>query len=281
MDGVKALQRELASCTDTVCDVRLFSGRNAMVKTICGERELAFSPDAKGLLEVVQQLCDHMLRLSPEKTAQGFITLRGGHRMGLCGRVTQQNGQLTLQEVGSACIRVAHEIKGCGRQTAKLFLQERQGMLICGVPGSGKTTLLRDTVRLISDGGVAVGLCDERSEVAACVQGEAQLDVGLRTHVLDACPKAQALHWLLRGMCPEVLAMDELYGEGECEAVRDAAACGVPVLTTVHAGNPAELLRRAGVRALLEENVFHQVIFVCNRQVERIASREEMVCCAR
>lgn len=275
------MQRELKSCADTLCDVRLFAGRNAIATTTFGERKLAFSPDAQCLLETVQQLCDHMLRLSPEKTAQGFITLRGGHRMGLCGRITQREGQLTLQEIGSACIRVAHEIKGCGTQTVQMFLQERRGMLICGVPGSGKTTLLRDTVRLISDGGMAVGLCDERGEVAACVQGIPQLDVGARTHVLDGCPKAQALRWLLRGMSPKVLAMDELYGADECRAVREAAACGVPVLTTVHAGTPAELLCRAGVKALLEENAFRQVIFVHSRQVERILSPEEILCCAR
>lgn len=281
MDGVKQLQKELACDADKLCDVRLFAGKNGLAKTTEGERELAFLPDEKCLLDTVQQLCDHMLRLSPEKTAQGFITLRGGHRMGLCGRVTQRDGQLVLQEIGSVCIRVAHEIKGCGEIVAAIFAKEPQGMLICGVPGSGKTTMLRDAVRMISDGGTSVGLCDERGEIAACVQGVAQLDVGRRTHVLDGCPKAEAMRWLLRGLCPQVLAMDELYGTKECRSVRDAAACGVPVLTTVHAGSPGELCRRDGIRKLIAENVFRQVIFVKDRRVERILSPGELLCCAR
>ena len=278
MDGLKELQRELSGIADTLCDVRLFAGRQAWAQTEAGEQALSFAPNAKELYETVQQLCGYMLRLSPEKTGQGFITLRGGHRMGLCGRVTQREGQLVLQEVGSACIRVAHQIKGCGSDAAAGFLAMQKGMLICGTPGSGKTTLLRDLVRLISDAGVAVGLSDERGEIAACVQGIAQLDVGARTHVLDGCPKAEALKWLLRSMCPQVLAMDELCGAAEYQAVRDAAACGVRVIATVHAGSMQDIQQRAGLQALVTDGVFRQMIFVQNRRIVRI---EETSCCGQ
>lgn len=270
MKGLDELRQELSAQADTLCDVRLFADRQAWVRTVQGEQQLSFKPTAEELYEMVQQLCDHMLRLSPEKTGQGFITLHGGHRMGLCGRVTQREGMLVLQEIGSACIRVAHQIKGCGKEAAARFLATRRGMLICGTPGSGKTTILRDAVRLISDSGIAVGLSDERGEVAACVQGIAQLDVGRRTHVLDGCPKAEALRWLLRSLCPQALAMDELYGMAECQAVREAAACGVPLIATIHAADMQQVRRRAGVRDLLAEGVFGQVIFVQERRIVHV-----------
>lgn len=278
----EGLQRQLReAATDTLCDVRLFVHLPCRVRTIKGERTLAFTPDGRLLYEMAQRLCDRMLRLSPEKTGQGFITLRGGHRMGLCGRVTQKDGQLILQEIGSICLRIAHEVRGCGEQAAVQFLQNRQGMLLCGIPGSGKTTMLRDALRAISEAGVAVGLCDERGEVAACVQGVPQLDVGPRTHVLDGCPKAEALRWLLRAACPQVLAMDELYGIAECQAVREAAACGVPVIASIHAGSAAELCRREGLRQMIEEKVFGQVVFLRDRRIERILTGEDVLCCGQ
>lgn len=281
MEGIEKLRQELARLPGVLQDVRLFANREGTAQTTAGTQRLSFAPDAKELQQTVQLMCGHMLRLSPEKTGQGFITLRGGHRMGLCGRITQGGGRLVLQEIGSVCIRVAHEIPGCGLQAAEAFEQTRQGMLLCGVPGSGKTTMLRDAVRIVSDGGMAVGLCDERSEVAACVQGIAQLDVGRNTHVLDGCPKAEALRWLLRGMCPQALAMDEIYGREECRAVREAAACGVPVLATAHAGSMEELRRRADVYALIRENVFQRIIFVRDRKMERSLSGQEALCCGR
>lgn len=282
MNGLSAsLQKELLSLKSLLCDVRLFAGRSGFAVTLDGEKALQTVTDARELYDTVQRMCDHMLRVSPEKTSQGYITLRGGHRLGLCGRVTRRDDQLILQEIGSVCIRVAHQIKDCGRDTAALFMQTGQGMMICGAPGSGKTTLLRDTVRRISDAGAAVGLSDERGEIAACALGVPQLDVGSHTHVLDGCDKAQALRWLLRGMCPQVLAMDELYGAEECAAVREASACGVRTIATVHAGSAREVCRREGIAKLLEERVFGYVVFVKNRKVTDMLSAEEALCCGR
>ena len=265
----------------TLCDVRLFAGRSGFAVTLNGEKPLRTVTDEGELHESVQRMCDHMLRVSPEKTAQGFITLRGGHRLGLCGRVTKRENQPALQEIGSVCIRVAHQIKDCGKETAELFMRQGQGVLICGAPGSGKTTLLRDTVRQISNTGIAIGLSDERGEIAACTQGVPQLDVGTHTHVLDGLEKAQALRWMLRGMCPQVLAMDELCGAEECAAVREAAACGVRTIATAHAGDLLEVCCRKEVAELLEERVFGYIVFVKGRTVTDMLSAEEALCCGR
>ena len=225
------------------CNIRLFAGRPCLVEGADEEYLSDYIPDAAEVYETAQRLCGRMLRLSPATTAEGLV-LRG---------------------IGSLCIRVAHEIPGCGKTLASC-VRKGGGVLAAGRPGSGKTTMLRDAVRLLSDGGLAVGLADERGEVAACLDGVPQLDVGMRTHVADGCPKAEGLRWLLRAMSPELLAMDELYGPEECLAVREAAACGVPVLATVHAGSAAELCARQGIRYLLTEGAISRVVFLHERR---------------
>lgn len=280
-----ALQQELRTI-ENICDVRMLSGRKCVITTLQGEMVTHDSAGAQEIYDTAQALSHRMLRLSPESTGAGFITLHGGHRMGLCGRVTIEGNALVLREIGSLCLRIAREVPGCGKDAARAMMAHGRVMptLIVGPPGSGKTTLLRDTIRILSDAGIAVGLCDERSEVAACLQGVPQLDVGMRTHVLDGCHKADGLRWLLRAMCPQLLAMDELYGAQECAAVREAAACGVPMLATLHAGSGQDVCRREGVMRLLLEGAFSQIIFVKDRRVALVSPVSDLlekVCCAR
>lgn len=288
MDALPACACEALRGLDMsrVCDIRLLADRPCAITTTTGEIRTRACVSRQEIYDAAQTLSRRTLRMSPASTGAGYLTLRGGHRMGLCGRVTCEREGLVLREIGSLCLRIAHEIKGCGLETARRICRDGMpgGTLIAGPPGSGKTTLLRDIVRILSDGGTAVGLCDERGEIAACAEGVPQLDVGARTHVLDGCAKAEGLRWLLRAMCPALLAMDELYGREECTAVREAAACGVPVLTTLHAATPREVCMRSGAAQLLTDGIFEQVIFVRERRVACIVSASEVLkqgCCGQ
>ena len=260
---------------DTVCDIRLFAGRPCAVRDTEGEYLSEYILEPGEVDDVAQALSLRMLRLAPG-TGEGYITLRGGHRMGLCGHVTPEREGLMLHGLGSVCIRVAHEVPGCGRRLAAA-VRAGGGTLVVGAPGSGKTTMLRDALRILSDEGMVAGLADERGEVAACLDGVPQLDVGMRTHVVDGCRKADALRWLLRAMSPQLLATDELYGADECLAVREAAACGVPVLATAHAGGAAELCARQGIRLLLAEGIVSRVIFLHHRRIALTASASDVL----
>ena len=151
------------------CDIRLLADRPCAVTTMEGEIRTRACVSGQEIYDAAQALSRRTLRMSPASTGAGFLTLRGGHRMGLCGRVTCERDGLVLREIGSLCLRIAHEVKGCGADTARML--RGGGALIAGPPGSGKTTLLRDIVRILSDEGTAVGLCDERGEIAACVEG--------------------------------------------------------------------------------------------------------------
>ena len=194
---------------------------------------------------LTEALSGHSLFARADETRRGYLTLRGGHRMGLCGHITRKNGQSTLRDIASVCIRIAGEWRGCAdgliSRFPALFPGKTPSVLIIGAPGSGKTTLLRDLTRQMADTmSVQAALIDERGELAACVDGVPQLDVGASTDVLDGLPKTEGVPWLIRSMAPNVIAMDELSGAEDAACVMDAWACGASVLATVHGTALAE-----------------------------------------
>lgn len=248
-------------------EIRLRAGRSPTV-TIGGD-ELPLPGngpvtvrDLERTLEIATQASAHA---ALERVRQGYFTVRGGHRIGLCGSVWCEEGQVrNLRRLSSLNIRVAHAVPGCG--TALLpRLKEAGGFLstlLLAPPGGGKTTLLRDLTRLLSDGGSRVGLCDERGEVAALWEGVPQFDVGERTDVLEGCPKAQGLLMLLRGMNPQVVCCDEITAPADCVALEQCGGCGVKLLATVHAEKVDDLSRKPLYRELLAKGLFQRVVIL-------------------
>lgn len=204
-----------------------------------------------------------------DRVRQGFVTLRGGHRIGLCGTAACKEGEIvTLRYLSSLNIRIARQIRG---QAARLLPELTEdgrfvSTLILAPPGAGKTTLLRDLIRVLSDGeGIGphrVGVADERGEIAALWRGEPQLDVGRRTDVMDGCPKAQGLSILLRGMNPQVLAADEITDPQDAEALVRAAGCGVELIATAHGASKKTLQQRPVYRGLFEAGVFRRLVVI-------------------
>jgi stage III sporulation protein AA len=170
-----------------------------------------------------------------------------------------REGQLWgLRKVSSVVIRLARQVPGIALETAKKLTAEGspQSALIVSPPGGGKTTFLRDLIRSISEKGFRVSVADERRELGAVREGAATLDLGPTTDILSGCPKAQAIPLLLRVMNPQVIALDEIAGEEELEAVRYCAYSGVAVLATAHGDGIASLMERPLYRRLLESGAF-------------------------
>ncbi|MBR3641723.1 MAG: stage III sporulation protein AA, partial [Oscillibacter sp.] len=199
--------------------------------------------------EELETLCDAAADFSRyacmDSLRQGYLPVRGGFRLGVCGSAVMKDGVVSnLTRISSAALRISCERKGIAREIApRLF---RGGgfcsTLILSPPGGGKTTLLRDLVRLLSTGGDTfpaqrVALIDERSEVAVMTGGQAQMDVGAHTDVLDGCQKALAIPMLLRAMNPQIIAVDEITLRRDIEAVLLASGCGVRILATIHAAD--------------------------------------------
>lgn len=235
-------------------ELRLRAGRPVQLVRLSGEEMKGSGMDASLVRAAAQALAGHSLYAREEELREGFFTMEGGCRVGVCGRMTAEDGRIvSLTHVGSVCVRIAREVKGAADPVMeKLFAAGMPvSALIISPPGMGKTTLLRDAARQLSDGtggrkGVCVGIADERGELAGCIMGEAALDVGRRTDIMDGCPKRVGMRLLVRAMSPEVIVTDELGHPEDAAAVRDAMCCGVKVIASVHAADEEDVQRRLG-----------------------------------
>lgn len=250
----EALKREIGALPDDLTELRVRAGRPVQLVGLSGEEFRGGAISASLTAGTAQALAGHSLYAREEELKEGFFTMEGGCRVGVCGRTTAQDGRITgLTHVGSVSIRIAREIKGAA-DAAMPQIFGAGGLvntLVISPPGLGKTTLLRDIARQLSDGdegrrGYRVGIADERGELAGCSMGVPTLDVGLRTDVLDGCPKRIGMQLLVRAMSPEVIVTDELGHPGDAEAVLDAMRSGVRVIASVHARDEAEARRRLG-----------------------------------
>ena len=267
-------------------EFRLRAGRPMTVLLPEGELPLEAEVDPAEL----ETLCDLATEFSryaaAETLREGFVPVRGGFRLGLCGTAVMKGGMNTnLKNLSSAAIRIARERKGVGTDLAPRLFRDGvfRSTLILSPPGGGKTTLLRDLVRCVSEGvggtpALRVSLVDERGEVAVMYRGQPQMDVGSRTDVLDACPKALGIPIVLRAMNPQVIAVDEITARADLRAVVMAAGCGVGLLATIHAADTAELLQRPLYRDLLAEGVFQQAVCIATSEGKRTYRMEELPC---
>ena len=250
-------------------EFRLRAGRCMSVLLPDGERSL----EAIVTSEELETLCDIAAEFSRyasmETLKQGFLPVRGGFRVGLCGSAVMKDGAVTnLKQISSAVIRISREQRGIARDIAPRLFREGRfcSTLLLSPPGGGKTTLLRDLVRQLSGGeGVPpqlIALMDERGEVAVMYRGQPQMDVGPRTDVLDGCPKALAIPMALRAMNPQIIAVDEITVREDLQAMAQAAGCGVALLATIHAASVAELEQKPLYRELLANRVFRQAVLI-------------------
>ena len=226
-------------------------------------KEQCFGPKVtqRELEELLQRACRQSVYAHTETLRQGYLTLEGGHRLGICGFGVVQEGVVRhLHKPSSVVIRIAKEVLGCAEDAVR---QCGESTLILGPPGSGKTTLLRDFVRLLSDQyGQRVGLVDERGELSASTDGVPQLQVGWRTDVLLNIPKADAIFMLLRTMNPQWIAVDEITAPADLEALVQASYCGVKLLGSAHGESFEDLSRRPLYRKLMEAAVFSNILLI-------------------
>lgn len=240
-------------------EIRIYAGRAAEL-VFCGEcRTTDFHVDASQMDSLLAVLCGYALYSCESQMAQGYIPMAGGHRAGVCGRMTRENGAWRMSGVNSVCIRISRDVLGASRAVRPHLLGPgdlARRVLLLGPPGCGKTTVLRDaSLWLAEEKGLRVAVADEREELFGARQG-------LRVHVLGGADKALAFGMLLRSMAPQVIVTDEI---GRCEdanALLDAARCGVGVLASAHAGGMEEAKKRPALRRLMRERAFDRYILL-------------------
>lgn len=231
-------------------EIRLRTGEVPLLHT--GTKDITIHRHVKG--EDIHFCVNMATKYSPwvaETIREGYITAPGGHRIGICGEaVGYEDGMRGLKNIRSICIRVAGDYPGIATR-----LRDLSGsILIIGKPGSGKTTLLRDLVRQLSDK-ENVGVVDQRGELFPnCFRA------GQRTDILTGCPKDRAIDILLRTMGPDTIAMDEITKESDCDALRNAAWCGVRLVATAHASSVEDLSRRRVYKPVLRDGIFETLV---------------------
>jgi len=234
--------------------------------------EEAYLVSRQELKETLEQMSNYSLYAFEEEIKQGFITICGGHRIGIAGKtIVDEHGIRTMKFISFINVRISHQVRGCADGVLP-YLYERGDILhtlIISPPRCGKTTLLRDIIRQVSNGngpepGMTVGVVDERSEIGACYQGIPQNELGIRTDILDCCPKVQGMMMLIRTMSPRVIAVDEIGSRADLEAIEYVMNCGCKLIATVHGSSIDDMKQKPVLGRMMKEKWFERYIILNN-----------------
>lgn len=243
----------------------IYRGKERMWKDVIVTKE--------EIKETLEYISNYSLYAYEHELKQGFITIEGGHRVGMAGQVIMEEGKIkNLKYISSINLRISHEVKNCADKIFPYITYNKQmyHTLLISPPRCGKTTLLRDIIRQVSDGnmwvkGCTVGVVDERSELGGCYLGNPQNEMGVRTDILDRCPKAEGMIMLIRSMAPQVIAVDEIGAQEDVHAIEYAMHCGCKMLATAHGYSMEEIQRKPIFEKLVQERRFERYVILSNR----------------
>lgn len=260
---------------EQIQEIRIRSQKPILIYSKYGESIINYSPSKEDLKSMIQKMLNYSLYAYEEDIRQGFITIKGGHRVGIAGECVMEKGEVkTIRNISSLNIRICREIKGCSDKVVKYIASENRiyNTIIISPPKCGKTTILRDIARNISNGievlgfkGRKVVVIDERSEIGACHFGIPQNDLGIRTDVLDNCLKREGLIMAIRSLSPEVLICDEIGTKGDIDALMMAFNSGVNIITTIHGFSIEDLYKRKVFGDLLNNEILERAIILSNK----------------
>ena len=243
--------------------------------TVTEDPDAAYRPSREDGHQLLDFITNHSLYTMEEELRRGFVTIPGGHRIGLAGRTVLTQGSVShLREITGFNIRIAREVRGIADSIMPMMLDFRHQTvyhtLIVSPPQHGKTTMLRDIARAVGTGAwnhpearwkaLKVGIVDERSEIAGCIKGVPSYDLGYRTDVMDGCPKAEGMMMFIRSMSPDVLIVDEFGRDEDLHAMREAMHAGVRLIASAHGADIDDLIKRPSIQQLMDEGAFGRIV---------------------
>lgn len=256
-------------------EIRIRNNRPILLKHIRGESIIETTRvSAEEILEILQVICNNSIYSYQNQICNGYITLVGGHRVGITGNVVITDGKVSnINYISSLNFRISKQIIGASSKALKYILNPEDNnlynTLIVSPPGAGKTTVLRDIVRKISTGmeaiklnGLTVGLVDERGEIAAMYKGMPQNDIGTRTDVIDNIPKSMGMKMLIRSMAPQVIVADEIGSKEDVEAIHYVMCCGIKGIFTIHGDSINDITMNPEIKKLIDLHIFERLIFL-------------------
>ncbi len=252
-------------------EIRIRNGKHILLFAAGKEYELECKNGSKIDNYIINNIFNALLNYSAyayqEELTNGYITIEGGHRVGVCGRTVMEHSKVkTIKDISSINIRRSREIVGVSDPCMRYLMKGKHRLyntIIVSPPKCGKTTLLRDMIRNISGMGFQVGVCDERSEISGMYNGQPSYDLGIRTDIMDGCPKDKGMIMLIRSMSPDLIATDEIGKKEDCHAIEAAVCAGISLLTTIH-GSSYEDVMCSGIGDIVKKGVFERLIFLSN-----------------
>lgn len=251
----------------TLQEIRIKAEKPVITISSKGESVLSYISTRADVKYILQRISNYSLYAYEEDIKQGFITIKGGHRVGLAGECVMEGGRIkTIRNISSLNIRICREIIGCSRDVIQYIITGSRvyNTIIISPPKCGKTTILRDIGKTLSEKGKKISIIDERSEIAASYLGVPQMNVGIRTDVLDNCLKSEGMIMAIRSLSPEVLICDEVGTIKDVEALQMAFNSGVNIIVTLHGSNIEDLLCRKVFEELITNNILERVIILGN-----------------
>lgn len=223
-----------------------------------------YTPTFEDIRQTIETMSDYSIYAFEQDIKNGYITLKGGFRVGVVGTAVIEEGKIkSIKNISAVNVRIAREIKGCSKKLLPfIFSPKFNSTIIISSPNSGKTTLLRDIIREASIRGQNVAVVDERSEIGGSYRGINQMDLGFRTDILDRCPKPQGMLNLLRSMSPNIIAVDEIGGNEDINAIEKVSNSGVNLICTVHAQSIEEFKEKQEFNTIFKKKIFKRFVVI-------------------
>lgn len=258
----------------TIEEIRLRLERPIILKYADGEKVIKYSVNIEEIVSCLQAICENSIYTYQNQIAEGFVTIKGGHRVGISGSGVMEKGKIiNINHIYSLNFRIARQVIGSGNKVLKYILDVDKNniynTLIVSCPGAGKTTIIRDIVRQISTGikeikflAINVGVVDERGEIASLYRGAPQNEIGIKTDIIDNVPKNLGMKMLIRSMVPKVIVADEIGSNEDIEAIKYAICSGCKGLFTAHGSSFEDISLNPIIKNLIATNIVERIIFL-------------------